>query len=272
MGIAGHELLRRLGTTGIQTPVRYRTELTESQAYRDYAGFYDDPASPGAIIGTKRLHDGETDFGVPVGPTVHAKWLSSFNSHTGKGLLHKTPWSEFADFYERITPKEDELWVTMGRINEIWQTFFDDWRKPYIKRRWPMQAIEIHPDDAGPRGIESGDLVRIQNDDVLIQTGGFIGVAGDGLSYTALEENGHIRIGSGQFDAVALVTPAIRPGVIWANALVPNSPANSVVHRVPDPITNRYRFKLGKGRVTKIGESEYTSSFAAMSLKRRDII
>ncbi len=272
MGITGHELLRRLGTRGIQTPVRYRVELTEPEVYREYAGYYDDPRVRGAIIGTKRLHDRETDFGIPVGPTVHAKWLTAFNSHTGKGILHKTPWEEFADFYERITPQGDELWVTMGRINEIWQTEFDDARKPYIQQRWPTLAVEIHPDDAAPRGITTGDLVQIENRDVLIQTGGFVGVESDDLSYSSLEKQGQIRIGHGMFQAVAIVTEAVRPGLLWTNALHPGSPANSVVHRVPDPITNRYRFKLGKGRITRIGQSEYQSDLTRMPLKPRDIV
>ena len=58
--------------------------------------------------------------------------------------------------------------------------------------------------------------------------------------------------------AVAIVTDAVRPGVIFAAFIWPRWPgaaANALVHRVPDPITNRYRFKLGKGRLTKIGES-----------------
>ena len=53
--------------------------------------------------------------------------------------------------------------------------------------------------------------------------------------------------------AVAIVTEAVRPGVVFANFLHPRwsgAAANSMVHRVPDPVTNRYRFKLGKGVVT----------------------
>ena len=46
----------------------------------------------------------------------------------------------------------------------------------------------------------------------------------------------------------------------------------SLVHRVPDPTTNRYRFKLGKGRISKIGESPYKNSFEEMTFKPRTII
>ncbi len=271
-GKRGHDLLRQLGTHGIQTPVRYRDQLTEPDEYKKYAGFLDDPNTTGAIVGTKRLHDPEIDLGDPEGPTVHMKWLSAFGSHSGKAILHKTPWELFSDFYQRITPRGDEFWVTSGRVNEIWQTMFDDSRRDYITQRWPEQWIEIHPDDAKRHGIESGDEVQITNDDVLIQTAGFIAVHADEASFTKLQENGHIRVGRGEMKGVAIVTDAVRPGVLWTNALMPGSPANSLVHRVPDPITNRYRFKLGKGKIKKLGESPYKSDLTKMSFAPRTVV
>ena len=75
--------------------------------------------------------------------------------------------------------------------------------------------------------------------------------------------------------AVAIVTEAVRPGVVFANFLHPRwsgAAANSMVHRVPDPITNRYRFKLGKGEVTRIGESPYKNPFTEMTFKSRVIM
>lgn len=271
-GLKGHELLRRLGTRGVQTPVRYRNEFSESDEYRRYAGHYTHPSVRGGIVGTKRLHDPKMDYGIPAGPTVHMKWLSAFNSQSGKVVLHKTPWNVFSDFYERITPRDGEFWVTCGRINEVWQTYFDDSRKPYIRRRWPEQWLEIHPHDASTLGVESGDRVRVENNDVLVQTGGFVAVDTDDHSFTRLNKAGLIHVGAGAFEAIAIVTDAVRPGVLWTNALWPGSPANSVVHRVPDPITNRYRFKLGKGRVQKIGVSSYKDDLRMMSFAPRTVI
>lgn len=250
-GIAGHELLRSYGTTGLQTPIHLVGDT---------------------LKGTKRLHDSTAEYGTPEGPTIHSKWLTNFKTQSGKALLQKTPWSLFSDFYERITPTGDELWITSGRINEVWQSGYDDRRRPYIMQRWPDSWVEMHPDDAKKRGIESGDRVRMANDDVLIQTAGFVGVDSDDLSYTKLEENGMIRTGSGECEAVAIVTDAIRPGVAFTNFLNPDSPSNSLVHRVPDPITNRYRFKLGKGRITKIGESPYKEDLSKMSFASRTIV
>ncbi len=114
-------------------------------------------------------------------------------------------------------------------------------------------------------------MVAIENDNVLVQTGGYLGVDDSELSFTELKKTGHIKSTTGSFNAVAIVTDAVRKGVTFAYFGFPGNPANSVVPRVPDPVTNRYRFKLGKGRITKIGESPYKRSFTAMSFAPRHI-
>ena len=248
-GLKGHELLRSLGTEGIQAPIRW---------------------VDGEMVGTPRLHDSTLVLGPPEGPTTHQKWLTHFKSQSGKAVLNKSPWELFEDFYERIKPRDDrEYWMTNGRINEIWQSAFDDERKPYIKQRWPDTWVEIHPDDAEVHAIENGDYVLMWNDDVLIQTGGWVRVKGDDLSFTALDEQGLIRTGRGEVRAVAILSTDVKPGVLFTNFLHPGSPANSLVHRVPDPITNRYRFKLGKARIKRLESSPYKDSFDQMSFKPR---
>jgi arsenite oxidase large subunit len=250
-GKRSHDLLREYGTEGIQTPIRM---------------------VDGKLVGTQRLHDPTIKLGPPEGPTTHPKWLSAFNTHTGKAVLLRSYWEDFQDFWEAVKPTGDELWVTNGRINEIWQSGYDDFRRPYIMQRWPYEFIEIHPEDARARGIESGDFVAIENDHVLVQTGGYQGVDDNELSFTALRKAGRIGSTTGSFTAVAIVTDAVRRGVVFANFLWPSAPANSVVPRVPDPVTNRYRFKLGKGRITKTGESPYKRNFTAMSFAPRHIV
>jgi arsenite oxidase large subunit len=158
------------------------------------------------------LHDSTLELGPPEGVTVHQKWFTHFKSHSGKAVFNKSPWEWFSDFYDRVKPQGDELWVTNGRLNEIWQSAYDDVRKPYIFQRTPDHFVEIHPDDAEPRGIESGDRIRIVNDDVLIQTGGFNLVDGDSWLFSNLEKAGHIKTGSGEVVTAAIVTDAVRPG------------------------------------------------------------
>ena len=154
-------------------------------------------------------------------------------------MLNKSPWEWFSDFYERVTPTGDELWVTNGRINELWQSAFDDLRKPYIHQRWPDTHVEIHSDDARPRGIESGDDVIMESDDILVQTGGFHPVEGDGFLFSKLDEKGLIRRGRGSCRAVAIVTDDVRPGVLFTNFLWapgwPDTESNSLVHGSPTP-------------------------------------
>ena len=94
----------------------------------------------------------------------------------------------------------------------------------------------------------------------------------DELSFTGLRKAGHIKEVTGSFTAVAIVTPAVRKGVTFAYFGFPGNPANSVVPRVPDPVTNRYRFKLGKGRIVRLGESPYKRSLTTMSFAPRDIV
>ncbi len=250
IGKPGHEVLRELGTLGIQTPIRWEN---------------------GQMVGTVRLHDSTLELGSPEGPTVHAKWLTHFNSHSGKALLLKSPWELWSDFYERVTPDpaKGEFWLTNGRINELWQSGFDDHRKPYMHNRWPDTWVEIHPTDAAEYGIESGDEVRLFSDDILIQTGGWIRVTG--YKFTDLVEAGLIATGSGDVRAVAIVSEDVRPGVLFTNFLHPASPANSLVHRVPDPFANVHRFKLGKAQIEKIGESPYKKSLEEMTFKPRTI-
>ncbi|MDP6273007.1 MAG: molybdopterin dinucleotide binding domain-containing protein, partial [Dehalococcoidia bacterium] len=226
------------------------------------------------LTGTARIHDSTLVLEPPQGAGVHEKWLTNFKSHSGKAVLNKAPWELFSDFYERITPKGDELWVTSGRYGEVWQSAYDDLRKPYLTNRTPEHFVEIHPDDAVERGIESGDWIEIVNDDVLIQTGGFTFVEGEAYTFTRLVEEGLIKIGSGRMTAIAVVTDVVRQGVMFTNFMWPRWPgsaANSLVHRVPDPIANRYRFKLGKGRVRKTGESEFKRSFDVTTFKSRAI-
>ncbi len=190
-----------MGTTGIQCPINLED---------------------GQLQGTVRLH---TD---------------GFDTNSGKAVFVKGDWNNVKPFQEEFAPKGDELWVTNFRFNEHWQTQFDDKRIPYRWERFPANMLEINPEDARKRGIESGDEVLIENDQVLTQTGG---------RYAA------------RFKGVAYVTDIVPPGVTASyfnfNQGALETAANSVVPGVTDPINNRYRYKLGKGRVSKIGPSEH---------------
>jgi arsenite oxidase large subunit len=236
-GVSPYDLLRKRAAEGYQLPLWLKD---------------------GEIVETKRLHDStRTDIGTPVGISTTHKRLSQFTSPSGKAILHIADWRLYKDFYDRITPdpKKGEIWITNGRVNEIWQSLFDDMRKPYIMERYPMMFIEINPVDAKARGIETGDYVAVQNDDVLVQVSGFYFETHEEALFSGLMKAGHIKQTKGGFTAMAFVLDTVRPGVAYAYFLWPGSPSLSVSHCVPDPITNAPRYKMGKGRVWKIGET-----------------
>ena len=248
-----HQKLGEFGTDGIQGPVM----------------MLDD----GSLVGTKRLHDTTRSLPAdgPAGANVFNKKLTHFNSQTGKCNLQKAPWSLFSDYWEWLRPKGDELWSTSGRINERWQSGYDDRRRPYIVQRWPENWVELHPDDAAARGIENGDYVMLYSDRIPVQVDTIVGVEGDDFTFTKLMENGHIKLEKAAITAVAIVTPAVKKGVMYMDFLHTAQPANALSGRVVDWISGNYNYKMGIGRVKKIGESPYKHDFRSMSFARRDI-
>ena len=227
----------------------------------------------GTLVGTKRLHDTTRKLPAegPAGANVFNKKLTHFNTQTGKCNLQKAPWSLFSDYWEWLSPKDDELWSSSGRINERWQSGFDDRRRPYIVQRWPENWVELHPDDAAKRGIESGDYVLLYSDRIPVQVDTIIGVEGDDFTFTKLMENGHIKLEKAAITAVAIVTPALKKGVMYMDFLHTAQPANALVGRVVDWISGNYNYKMGVGKVRKIGVSPYKNDFRSMSFARRDI-
>ena len=198
-GMRAHDVLRELGTTGIQTPiVREGDEL----------------------VGTVRLH-------------ADMKW----KTNSGKANFVFPDWDAVAERNALIGPKGQEVWVLNGRVNHLWNNLSDFVRRAYTKQRWPMNFLEVNPDDARAWGFVSGDLLSIESNDVIDQLGAKT---------------------TGSFTAVAYVSDSVPPGVTFTYFLYPGSPANAVTPGDTNlqPINLRYNFKLGKGVVTKIGTTD----------------
>ena len=248
-----HQKFAEFGTSGIQAPV-FMTQ-------------------DGSLVGTERLHDTtrKLDESGPAGLNMFNKKLTHFNTQTGKCNIQKSPWSLFSDYWEWMKPKDDELWCTSGRVNERWQSGFDDRRRPYIVQRWPENWVELHPDDAKARGIESGDYVMVYSGRVPSQKTTILGVEPEDFKFSSLLKNGHIELSKAAITAVAIVTPAIKKGVAYMDFLHTQQPANALAGRVVDWISGNYNFKMGVGRVKKIGVSPYKDTFRSMSFARRDI-
>ena len=248
-----HQKLDEFGTDGIQGPV-----------------FMNDD---GSLTGTKRLHDTTRSLAEtgPAAGNLFNKKLTHFNTQTGRCNIQKSPWSLFSDYWEWMKPKGDELWCTSGRTNERWQSGFDDRRRPYIVQRWPDNYVEIHPDDAKERGIESGDMLMVYSDRVPSLKEVTLGVEGDDYSFTGQMKAGNVELTKAAVTGVAMVTRHIKKGIIFMDFLHTAQPANALQGRVVDWISGNYNFKMGVAKLKKIGESPYKHSFRSMSFAPRDI-
>ncbi len=248
-----HEKFREMGTNGIQGPVYM--------------------ADDGTLMGTVRLHDTTRklpDVG-PAAANMFNKKLTHFNSQTGKCNIQKSPWSLFSDYWEWMKPKDDEMWLTSGRSNERWQSGFDDRRRPYIVQRWPDNYVEINPEDAAARGIESGDLVMVSSDRVPSLKDALLGIESGDYSFSGQMANNNVEFSEAAITAVAMVTRAVKKNVMYMDFLHTSQPANALEGRVVDWITGNYNYKMGVAKITKIGESPYKHTFRSMSFAPRDI-
>jgi len=206
-GMRAHDLLRQFGTTGVQTPLSIEA---------------------GELVETERLH---ADL--------------RFKTDSGKANFVLADWDAVADRNQVLGPdtSRGELWVLNGRVNAIWNSMFDHSRREITTTRWPMNFLEIHPDDATPRGLENGDIVSVESDNVLDQLG---------------------RRTSASFTAAAYITEVVPPGVTYTYFLYPGSPSNSITSGDSSlqPLNLRYNFKLGRGRVRRIGASGLAQSMS----------
>ncbi len=210
-GVRGHDLLRTFGNTGLQTPLSLEG---------------------GELVETVRRH---ADL--------------KFNSDSGKANFVLADWEAVKERNAIVGPVGDELWVTNGRVNALWNNLSDFVRRRISQDRWPMNFLEISPNDANARGVVSGDLLSIESDNVIDQLGNKT---------------------TGGFTAVAYVSDIVPDGVTYSYFLYPGQPANSVTPGDSNlqPINLRYNFKLGKGRIKKIGTTDLaeTMSFAPRNL------
>ncbi|MEE9277375.1 MAG: arsenate reductase (azurin) large subunit [Dehalococcoidia bacterium] len=211
-GVRAHDVLRALGTTGIQTPVKLEG---------------------GQLKGTVRLHE---DL--------------KFKGPNGKSNFVFVDMDAVKERNALLGPNEDEFWVLSGRVNHLWQSLYDDMRKPHLIQRYPVSFVEMHPDDARRMGVQSGDMLAIESDRVRTQEG---------------------TISSGGFTAVAYVTDEVQPGTIFAMFHYPGSPVNSVVtaDAASQPINPRQPFKFGRGKVTRIGSTDLAD---VMSFVPRNLV
>nr|MBA3415958.1 molybdopterin-dependent oxidoreductase [Chloroflexia bacterium] len=200
-GKTAHDVMRELGTNGVQLPARLDAD--------------------GNVVGTPRIHTG-----------------GKFDSKSGKAMFLKVGWDTAEAIWDKLKPDTaaGEFWLINGRIEEIWQTMYTDLRKPVVMARWPSNIVEIHPEDAAPLGIASGDSISLASDRVARN-------ADDGFD-------------AGALTAAAYVSDIVPRGVLWTNFAYPVQWMNNVAPRFMHPVNPVTPFKLSRAKITKLGETD----------------
>ena len=145
-------------------------------------------------------------------------------------------------------------------------------RRPYCAQRWPENWVEVHPDDADARGIESGDRVMVYSDRVPAFKDTILSIHGKDFQFSELMKNGHIDLMKAAVTAVAIVTPQVKQGMVYGNMIDMRQPNNALASRIVDNISGNYNYKMGVCRVKKIGGTEYQKEFHGFSFAPHNIM
>lgn len=120
-----YERLRAMGNNGVQLPVT---------AYEN-----------GSLLGTE------------------VTYTERFDTEDGLARFQPSPYNGLLPLAQAQKDKY-RFWVNNGRVNELWQSHYNDEHVAFRKRRWPMSLVEIGEEDANLLGISSGDVVELFND------------------------------------------------------------------------------------------------------------
>jgi len=240
---------RRMGYDGFEWP---DADAVATEAIPRTAGSRKDCAVLVEVARTsgRRVHDvlaeaGTTGFQAPLGLdgdtiTETTRLHADLRFKTASGLANfvHVDWDAVKRRNRVLAPRAElgEVWVLNGRINALWNNLSDYVRRPLAMERWPANLLEINPADARRWGLAAGDLVAIENAEVLDHVG---------------------NTTSGGFTAVAYPTDVVPPGVTFTYFLYPGSEANDVVAADTSlqPLNLRYPFKLGRGTVRRLGRA-----------------
>jgi len=124
------------------------------------------------------------------------------------------------------TDAEYPLILTTGRLAAHWHTRTRTGKVISLNFKAPGPSLQIHPHDAGPRGIEDGAEVVVSN------------------------RRGFVRV-------VAEVTETIPPGTVfttfhWGDLHAPHSNANYLTHAALDPISKQPEYKYAAVEVAAV--------------------
>ncbi len=106
-------------------------------------------------------------------PVRHVRDASAVDRLEGTLSVHrqgdlyfvKAPWEEIEPFFIDNLPRGNELFITNGRFNHLWNNLFHHLRNDYVNERYPEDLpgtiVEVNPIWAREQGIVNGQIVEI---------------------------------------------------------------------------------------------------------------
>ncbi len=169
------------------------------------------------LQGTVRMHEG------------------GFATTTKKAVFVKADWDALVlSRNDVLAPRAGELQIINRRHGAAWSSLVEDARIPYRVSQFPENTLEINSEDAARLGIGYGDAVVVETASLMAPI------------------SGGSQVTSGQMRAKAVITDLVKPGVACAYFNFRGDPTlstNAVVPNSPDPVSNLFSFKLGRGSV-----------------------
>ncbi len=96
---------------------------------------------------------------------LRGTWRVDRWSADKKFCFVQAPWSEIEPFFNETAPGDDQLFVTNGRFNHLWNNLFHHLRNDYVNERYPEDLpgtiLEVNPDWADNRGLVNGQIVDV---------------------------------------------------------------------------------------------------------------
>ncbi len=168
-------------------------------------------------IAYDRIEAGGLSWPCPNRDHPGTKFLHGGKFTRGKGKFHAVPFREAAELPDGDYP----FLLSTGRVLYQFHTGTMTRKSEGLDELSDIGAVEVHPGDAERLGIEEGDLVEVAS------------------------RRGSVR-------ARALVTPRVRPGMVFMPFHYREAPANEMTNDALDPVAKIPEFKVCAVRVAKV--------------------
>ncbi|NIA22010.1 MAG: formate dehydrogenase subunit alpha, partial [Anaerolineaceae bacterium] len=176
-------------------------------------------------VSYERLDEAPLQWPCPSADHPGTPYLHKDKFSRGLGKFHATPFREAAELPDQAYP----LLLSTGRLLYHFHTGTLTRRSAGLEEICPRGEVEINPQDATALGIAGGDLLRLTSR-------------------------------RGEIEAHAVVTPRVRPGMVFMPFHFREAPANVLTNDALDPIAKIPEFKVCAIKIQKIAKPRAAKS------------